>query len=695
LNQIPLKSKPRKAYLQFLSFLIFSLFIILSYHNTLDASWHLDDRPNIVNNHYLHIDSLQPKKLYQSFFTNPKNPEELNNKPYRPVACLTFALNWYFGQDAVFGYHLINIIIHTLSAFFLFVFILNLFATPNLKNNHATNPFFIALLASLLWAVNPIQTQAVTYIVQRMAQLAAMFYLLGMFAYLKARLSGMMKQSIPWFAACLVFFILGIFSKPNAAMLPAALLLLEVTFFQDITDKKTRKRIYFITIALGCGIILIGSVLFLKGNPLSVLNYDSRPFTLTERVLAQPRIVLFYISQIFYPMPERLSIAHDVTLSSTLLKPWTTIPAILIILALIGLSLWQLKKRPVISFAVLFFFLNHVIESSIIPLEIIFEHRNYLPSLFLFFPVAYFLSHLLLSYKKNNLIHGLIILLIVSLMIFFSASTYIRNQAWKNDITLWQDAVKKAPNNARASNILAIRLAWGDHSTHPRRFDMALKLFKDSLEKQIPRKDVKAEIYGNMALIYFHRKNEPDKAFELFDMALEINPGNLKIRRDLASAHIIQKEFDNALEQVNILLSKKENNGIYHNLKGNILLWQNKPKEALPHFKKAYNLLTNKNSVVLNSSIALSRAGYYERADGLLNEAIKRNPDNMTFYFAIIENSIRADKAYKAEEYRKRLFLRFDKEQIRHGLENYTDNPRYAPISKELITPVILDKARN
>jgi predicted Zn-dependent protease len=98
--------------------------------------------------------------------------------------------------------------------------------------------------------------------------------------------------------------------------------------------------------------------------------------------------------------------------------------------------------------------------------------------------------------------------------------------------------------------------------------------------------------------------------------------------------------------------------------------------------------------VVLNSSVALSRAGYYERADVLLYEAIKRKPDNIIFYFAIIENSIRADKAYKAEEYTKKLFLRFDQEQIRHGLENYTDNPRYAPISKELIAPVILDTAR-
>lgn len=588
---------------------------------------------------------------------------------------------------------MVNTLIHVFTAFFLFLFCLKLFQSPNLKNNYNVNPFIVALLAGFLWAANPIQTQAVTYIVQRMAQLAAMFYLLGMFAYLKARLSDSFNRSIAWFGVCFVFYLLGIFSKPNAAMLPAALVLMEMAFFQDLGDKRSRRKIYFIAIAVGGGIFLLGSVLFLKGNSLSVLNYGSRPFTLAERLLTQPRVVLFYISQIFYPLPERLSIAHDVVLSSSVLKPWTTLPSILSIFGLIGLSLWQLKNSPVLCFAILFFFLNHVIESSIIPLEIIFEHRNYLPSMFLFFPVAYLFSYLLFTYKQKPLIYGLIVLLIISVVSFFSAGTYIRNQAWKNDITLWQDAVIKAPNNARASNILAIRLAWGNHSTHPKRYDMALELFRNSLEKQIPRKDVKAEIYGNMALIYFHRKNEPEKAFEYFDKALEVNPGNLKIRRDLVNSLTIEKKFDDALKHANMLLKKNENNGLYHNLKGHILLWQQQPAKALTHFQKALGLMHRKNSVILNASVALSRAGHYERADGLLKEAIRRNPDNMTFYFAIIENSIRAGENYRAEEYAKNMFRHFDDQQIKNGVENYTDNPKYAPLSREVISSVVLEPA--
>ena len=150
--------------------------------------------------------------------------------------------------------------------------------------------------------------------------------------------------------------------------------------------------------------------------------------------------------------------------------------------------------------------------------------------------------------------------------------TFLRNQVWKDDITLWTDTLSKAPNDARAYNILAIKLAWGDASTHPNRFDMALKLFEQSLEKNMPSTYLKADVYGNMALVYFHNKQNPAKAFEYFDKALEIDSPNLKIRRDLIEALIIHRDFDNALKQVNILLSKNEKNGRYHNLKGHILL---------------------------------------------------------------------------------------------------------------------------
>ena len=108
------------------------------------------------------------------------------------------------------------------------------------------------------------------------------------------------------------------------------------------------------------------------------------------------------MSQIFYPAPTRLSIEHDIAVSTSLIDPWTTLASVAVICALICLAVLQLRKRPLLSFAILFFFINHLIESSIIGLELIFEHRNYLASMFLFFPVAAGLKNLLDRYSERS-----------------------------------------------------------------------------------------------------------------------------------------------------------------------------------------------------------------------------------------------------------------------------------------------------
>ncbi len=677
-------------------FFFLSLVVISIYSNTFHASWHLDDSPNILNNYFLHINSLSFDKLLNTLYTDVHAPYQLNDRMYRPIPCLTFALNWYFGQDNVFGYHVVNISIHILTAFFLFLFIINLFHTPNLRIHLRTNPIMISLLASLLWAVNPIQTQAVTYIVQRMAQLAALFYIIGMYAYIRGRLSKSFVKRTTWFLMVILLYPLAIYSKSNAVMLPLAVLLVEVIFFQNAMDIQSNKRTGMIALFIAGFIILFGSFVFLKGNLLSVLNgYESRSFTLTERLLAEPRVIVFYLSQIFYPSPDRFSIAHDIILSSSFIKPWTTIPCILLIFSMIGVALSQIKKNPLLSFAILFFFLNHIIESSVIPLEIIFEHRNYLPSFFLFLPIIYVLYQTVLnSWDKNRATSFISIFLILFMILYSSISTYDRNKAWVNDITLWTDAMSKAPNDARGPSIIAIKLAWGKESIHPRRYDMALKLFEDSLDKFIPSKSYKADILGNMASIHFYNKRNQQKAILLYEDALEISPNNLKIRKDLVNALIIMKNFKSAEQHVNILIDRNNKNGAYYNLKGHILLWENNYPEALSYFEKAYQLIPgkpeNKINIILNTSVALTLSGDYEKAEFLLLEAINLVSDiSMTCSFALIENSIRAKDDIKTQKYTKKLFDRFDKEQIEDGLENFTDNPKLAPISKKLILPVI------
>jgi protein O-mannosyl-transferase len=159
------------------AFLSLAIILLAIYGNSFDCSWQFDDDPNITDNPNLHLEEITWQTIRQSLFSDRNNPGFL----YRPVACLTIALNYYFGGKDVFGYHAVNLVIHWLSALFLFLFIYHTLNLPRLKQQYADRAYGLALLATVLWAINPVQVQAVTYIVQRMASLAGMFFILTMY----------------------------------------------------------------------------------------------------------------------------------------------------------------------------------------------------------------------------------------------------------------------------------------------------------------------------------------------------------------------------------------------------------------------------------------------------------------------------------------------------------------------------------
>jgi len=617
---------------------------------------------------------------------------DIGNKMYRPVACLTFALNWYLGKDSVTGYHAVNIIIHILSAFFLYLTILNLFNSPKLKDKFNESEHFIALLTAVLWAINPIQTQTVTYIVQRMASLAAMFYILSIYFYIKARVIDSLKNRIFLIIGCVLSFIFAIGSKENAAMLPLSLFLVEIVFFQDMSSQKTRRL--FLGIAAGSGVLvlIIGLLFFMKGDPFYFLKgYDYRPFSFVQRLMTEPRIVIYYLSQIFYPVPNRLSIEHDVLLSTSLFKPWTTLPAILIILLLIGTGLFLVKKRPIIAFAILFFFLNHIIESSIIPLELVFEHRNYLPSLFLFFLVSVWVKWLIDYYREKQFSMYIIIVSFVTiLLIGLGTGTYIRNMAWATEKSLWEDAMHKAPRSARPLTNLAWEMSYGKNAK-AENYDLALKLYKKSLSLQKSRELSNPVILNNMAGIYL-RKGESQKAVELMEKALDINPDYNRGRYDFIQILITSGKWDEASKNADRLISKAKNHEGYLNIKGFILLKQKRPEEAIEYFQKSLKIAPNFKTTLMYMGSALSLSGYYSRADWFLNRAAQKSSGDIMNYFCLLENSLRAGDESGAEKYTEKLFTLFSLKTIETNLKILSRNYRSAPVSKNLIAPIIKNK---
>ncbi|MCI5141216.1 MAG: tetratricopeptide repeat protein, partial [Candidatus Electrothrix sp. ATG1] len=244
-------------------------------------------------------------------------------------------------------------------------------------------------------------------------------------------------------------------------------------------------------------------------------SYGHRNFTFSERILTEPRILIFYLSQIFYPTATRLSIAHDINLSTSIFSPWQTLPAITCCIGLILFASSQIHKRPLFSFAILYYFLNHIVESTFLNLELIFEHRNLLPSLFLFLPLAAFVVD-----KTNG--KKWVAVITMSACTFFlvqsGLATFERNKAWKNAGTLYKDAVKKAPRNARARVNLA---GW---YAREKKYQEALQLCKEAEQHFTSEASLNTiiPIIRNLQGSITYKLGQPEKALEYFQQAYSL-----------------------------------------------------------------------------------------------------------------------------------------------------------------------------
>ncbi len=351
---------------------------LVAYSNTFHVPFHFDDRPDIVENPNVHLNVFTWDGLGRLI----KNTYAVT---IRVFSFYTLALNYYFGGFNVFGYHLVNFLIHIASGIFLYCFLLLTLNLPSLKEKYGSISYKVALFSSLIFISHPIQTQSVTYIVQRMASMAGMFYLLSFVLYIKGRRSTGWPR-VFYFGGTVLSYLLGVFSKENVAILPLFIALYEFYFFQNFDLSPKGKKILFALLGMLLALGVLGFIVW-GGRYMQEVKegYEYRaslsvPFTMWERILTQSRVVLYYLSLLAFPHPSRLNLDYDFPVSKTILDPPTTLISILIIAGLIGYSIWTAKKRPVLSFCILWYFGNLVIESSIFPLEMVYEHRLYLPA---------------------------------------------------------------------------------------------------------------------------------------------------------------------------------------------------------------------------------------------------------------------------------------------------------------------------
>lgn len=429
-----LSSAREWALLLFLAVLIFLLYI-----NTIKGEFLFDDLRLIPNNPQIRLSELTFAKIAAVASTT------------RPVAMVSFALNYYFHQYEVAGYHIINILVHIATSCFLYFFLKTTLNLP-LVTRCASSPY-LPFVVVLLWAVNPVHTQSVSYIVQRMNSMSAMFYILAFLCYVQGRLQRQtLKRSLLFTGTALSMF-LALGSKEIAATLPFFILLYEWFFFQ----RKNRLWLGKAFVVFFCLIAIVVIVLykypqFLQTGLLTA-GYEPYPFSMAQRLLTELRVVVLYMTLLVFPHPSRLNLDYDFPISFSLFTPPSTAISLAFILLLIVLAVFLVKKEPLMSFCIWWFLGNLVIESTFIPLDLVFEQRTYLPSIMM----VLLLVMIWFRFVRIRMRYQLIVL--SCLMTFFSAWTVQRNTAWSSPLSMMLDSAYKSPGNPRPAYNVACEYA--------------------------------------------------------------------------------------------------------------------------------------------------------------------------------------------------------------------------------------------
>ncbi|MEA3361376.1 MAG: tetratricopeptide repeat protein [Thermodesulfobacteriota bacterium] len=591
-----------------LPILFISLLTIIIYSNTLHSPFVFDDIPNITEN--------PPIRLTDINLASLKNAA-LGRTSKRPIPNLSFAINFYMERYNVRGYHIVNIVIHTING--ILVYLLALAVFTQLKGNPKETSLQInlmSLFASLIFVAHPINTQSVTYIVQRMNSMAVMFYLLSFFLYIRARLSNIKWRKWALFSGVIISGILALGSKQIAATLPFIIILYEWYFFQDMKASWLKKNIPYLMIPII--VLAVLALIYMGENPINriLAGYGSRDFTLIERVLTQFRIIIFYISLLILPLPSRLNLIHHISTSQSLINPITTLISLLIIVVLITLSVYWARKKRLISFAILWFFINLAIESSFIGLEMIFEHRLYLPMVGFSLMVSYIIFNYLVNRRRLTI--GVCVVIIMLL----GYGAYVRNRTWRDGITLWSDVVAKNPLSYRGYNNLGRALVR--HG----RLQEAISQYAISL--RVKPDYIKA--HNNLGNA-FMRQGFTEKAIDEYLEALKIKPDYEKAHNNLGLALASQGRLKEAIDEYSEAIRIRYNYADAHNNFGIALARQGRLNEAMKQLYEALRIKPGYGDAHYNLGITLSRMDRFKEAEDNFFEVLKINPNDAEAHY--------------------------------------------------------------
>ena len=448
---------------------------------------------------------------------------------------LTLALNYKISKFHPISYHTFNFFVHYSAAIFLYFLVLEICKTPAIQSAQLNLPERLgAFLAAGIFLLHPLQTESVTYIIQRAESMAGMFYLAALFFYVKARNAGTRRGLWGYAILAGIAALSAAFSKETSATLPVMIMVFELFFFNTSLKDLFRKKLLWI--------MMIPAVIILsfKIKPLIRTDFFFDPgpgisLTRKQYLLTQFSVLLTYLRLFFWPAKQNID--WDYPVATSFLSP-QTIASFLLLLLLLILAYFTYRRLRLVSLGIIAFFITLAPTSSIIPLrDVIFEHRMYIAVAFLAIAGVQVLFYGTERVRKILPPARAIIPIgsIIVLLSLLTGLTQARNKVWLSELSLWEDAVKKSPNKARAHSnygrgLFALKNKVSEKAK--REFETAIRLSPDW-----------AVPYHNLAICHFQEGDYP-QAIALDLQALKKMPNYSEVLYQLGRSYRKLNQWD-------------------------------------------------------------------------------------------------------------------------------------------------------
>lgn len=384
---------------------------------------------------------------------------------HRPLSMLSFAVQVWSSGLSPWPLKLVNLLIHLINGLLVLALANRMIGALSDErkpqaNGWLLNPSSLALLVTAAWLLAPIQLTAVLYVVQRMEALATLFVLLGLLAYWHGRTRLISGKPHAWWwlwGSLIGGTVLATLCKETGVLLPAYAFLIEwVVFrFRGAGHRLDTRLLWLFAVVLFLPMVL--GLAYLLPSLYSGAAFHGRRFDIAQRFMTEGRVMVDYLRWIVLPTPNSLSLYHDdIGLSTGWFRPWSTVACWAGILSLIGIAVWLRRRAPLVSLGLLWFFVGQSLVSTVLPLELVYEHRNYLPSLGVFLALFGIFFHVWpRDAERRRTIRLALVMISLGLIAIYAGFTTIRAKVWGSPYRLAYFEATTHPQSPRANYDLA------------------------------------------------------------------------------------------------------------------------------------------------------------------------------------------------------------------------------------------------